>query len=1121
MAWPGAFQRNRTQIKKEEPGGPGHRYEELKKIKVFFERYKAASVTALTLFAVCSVVVIAGLVKTYAQANGTVYLSKVIDRAYPEDDFSDQVHLFKAEYDGTVRSEDGKTNVIAPGTRNSYTLDISNDTQQDLYYGFKVYAEVKNSPLRDNVPLQLPVALSVTGPDGELIRVGLDGEEGHKYLDGYSIKEGRVQSFAFYWEWLFETGDDEADTMWGNAATSEAPPELDVYIQLYLGKDTYAYTATFDPVDGTLIGRNHKLLFNGAPYGEMPGAKKENFSFLGWFTDDGKLVTSEMIVTGLTEDITLHARYERNFDDYFEVRFDANGGTLDDPTQAERTVKDGEPFGDLPKASFPGKELIGWNTEPDGSGEMITTETLADLDRDITLYAIYEDAGSVIHVTFDAGVHGNVIGNGEKTVVKGEPYGDLPYAESPGKNFIGWNTKKDGSGTMIGRDTIVTLTKDTVVYAIYAEDAPEISHLVNFDAGEDGYVKGGPSPERVTDGYPYGQLPYAERPGYVFEGWYDEAGNEVTPDTIVQHGPDETLHARYTRKEHTGVVTFDAGEGGTVNVYPQKEIAPNSTYGKLPKALMEGKVFVGWYTEPGGAGVLITPESATGDAEDITLYAYYADIEETKTHVITYDAGEGILIGRKRKTVVNGEPYGELSRGELAGKNFVGWFTEPYGKGIRITEDILAALKDDITLYACYESDEDTITLTFDAGEGGKLIGPAVKHLKYGVKYGELPWAEKDGFLFIGWFTAPGEGGNLVTRDTKALEDARLYAHYAKKENYYTVTFDPMEGHLFGPSKKIVANGERYGQLPKAEVDDFRKFGGWSFEPEGRGGRVYPNTIVNLTGDVTLYAFYIIELNPSYRTSEPNQGVIRYGYPQKGAKVSTGDWELVDADRMNWVFHGKNGFASGGWFFVKNQYSAGGITTAQWFHFNEQGLMDKGWIKVGEKDWYHLREIPDGDLGSLEKGWYHDDQDQKTYYLDPETGLMWYGWQEIDGEWYYFADESDIAGTNWVLDSENHGGVVKWVYDTDRRSYGSMFAGEMTPDGHYVREDGTWDGEGEVPTATKMTPPTNSNVVNGYPETLNGFKYELRPVVGTNYEEIRKRLSEGDQKDTDVYRRIK
>ncbi len=946
----------------------GYRYEELKKIKEFFERYKTVSVTALALFAVCSVVVIAGLVKTYAQANGTVYLSKVIDRAYPEDDFSDQVHLFKAEYDGTVRSEDGKTNVIAPGTRNSYTLDISNDTQQDLYYGFKVYAEVKNSPLRDNVPLQPPVALSVTGPDGELIRVGLDGEEGHKYLDGYSIKEGRVQSFAFYWEWLFETGDDEADTMWGNAATSEAPPELDVYIQLYLGKDTYAYTATFDPVDGTLIGRNHKLLFNGAPYGEMPGAKKENFSFLGWFTDDGKLVTSEMIVTGLTEDITFHARYERNFDDYFEVRFDPNGGTLDDPSQAERTVKDGEPFGDLPKASFPGKELIGWNTEPDGSGEMITTETLADLDRDITLYAIYEDAGSVIHVTFDAGVHGNVIGKGEKTVVKGGTYGDLPYAKSPGKNFIGWNTKKDGSGTMIGRDTIVTLTKDTVVYAVYAEDRPETSHLVNFDAGEEGYVKGGPSPERVTDGYPYGQLPYAERPGYVFEGWYDEAGNEVKPDTIVQHGPDETLHARYTRKEHTGVVTFDAGEGGTVNVYPQKEIAPNSTYGKLPKALMEGKVFVGWYTEPGGAGVLITPESATGDAEDITLYAYYADIEETKTHVITYDAGEGILIGRKRKTVVNGEPYGELSRGELAGKNFVGW----------------------------------------------------------------------------------------------------------------------------------------------------------SFEPEGRGGRVYPNTIVNLTGDVTLYAFYIVELNPSYRTSEPNQGVIRYGYPQKGAKVSTGDWELVDADRMNWVFHGKNGFASGGWFFVKNQYSAGGITTAQWFHFNEQGLMDKGWIKVGEKDWYHLREIPDGDLGSLEKGWYHDDQDQKTYYLDPETGLMWYGWQEIDGEWYYFADEPDVAGVNWVLDSsEDYGGVVKWVYDTDRRSYGSMFAGEMTPDGHYVREDGTWDGEGEVPTATKMTPPTNSNVVNGYPETLNGFKYELRPVVGTNYEEIRKRLSEGDQKDTDVYRRIK
>ena len=51
--------------------------------------------------------------------------------------------------------------------------------------------------------------------------------------------------------------------------------------------------------------------------------------------------------------------------------------------------------------------------------------------------------------------------------------------------------------------------------------------------------------------------------------------------------------------------------------------------------------------------------------------------------------------------------------------------------------------------------------------------------------------------------------------------------------------------------------------------------------------------------------------------------------------------------------------------------------------------------------------------------------------MDANTGMKT-GWVQIDGKWYYFNPFSD--GTR-----------------------GIMFANRMTPDGWFVREDGSWD----------------------------------------------------------------
>lgn len=106
-----------------------------------------------------------------------------------------------------------------------------------------------------------------------------------------------------------------------------------------------------------------------------------------------------------------------------------------------------------------------------------------------------------------------------------------------------------------------------------------------------------------------------------------------------------------------------------------------------------------------------------------------------------------------------------------------------------------------------------------------------------------------------------------------------------------------------------------------------------------------------------------------------------------------------------------------GWWlrFADNSYLKGrsGISYAQehvngsWWAFDENGYTKTGWLR-------------DETFG----GWF---------YIDPKRGMQT-GWVLIDGVWYYFHPVSD-----------------------GRK--GIMYAGQKTPDGYYVDENGAWDGK--------------------------------------------------------------
>jgi uncharacterized repeat protein (TIGR02543 family) len=124
-------------------------------------------------------------------------------------------------------------------------------------------------------------------------------------------------------------------------------------------------------------------------YGEMPIPTRPGYTFVGWSTQriGGELVTAETVVTTL-EDHTLFARWDR-VPVMMTVCFVPCGGTVE---PAEKTVKSGEAYGDLPTPVRDGFEFKGWFTASLG-GSAVTADTVVGRTYTHWLYAQWSKPG--------------------------------------------------------------------------------------------------------------------------------------------------------------------------------------------------------------------------------------------------------------------------------------------------------------------------------------------------------------------------------------------------------------------------------------------------------------------------------------------------------------------------------------------------------------------------------------------------------------------------------------------------------------------------------------------------------------------------------------------------------
>lgn len=97
-----------------------------------------------------------------------------------------------------------------------------------------------------------------------------------------------------------------------------------------------------------------------------------------------------------------------------------------------------------------------------------------------------------------------------------------------------------------------------------------------------------------------------------------------------------------------------------------------------------------------------------------------------------------------------------------------------YGKELSFTTTGSAAVTGDYTVY-------------FDAN-GGKLSSSSAssKEVVSGERYGELPTPTREGYSFLGWYTAKNGGSKITERSVVGLDgDITLYAHWECEHEHY------------------------------------------------------------------------------------------------------------------------------------------------------------------------------------------------------------------------------------------------------------------------------------------------------------------------------------------------
>lgn len=247
-----------------------------------------------------------------------------------------------------------------------------------------------------------------------------------------------------------------------------------------------------------------------------------------------------------------------------------------------------------------------WNTSPDGSGQIVTRDSV--LQEDTILYAVWQKQTHASACFVDRG-HQVASVRLELGAQLGE---NLPLPpEWDDHQFLGWNTQENGTGKKAVKST--NIYEDTTYYAQWAEI--RFANVTFLDRGA------AVSEAPLEPGAQLGQFlprdPVWE--GHRFLGWNsreDGTGKKAMKSMTVRE--DTTFYAQWEQIEYVTVTFMDRGREVS-NLTLELGRKPGEDMPANP--IRSGYTFRGWNLEPEGSGKKLY--KTTSVTEDVTVYAQW------------------------------------------------------------------------------------------------------------------------------------------------------------------------------------------------------------------------------------------------------------------------------------------------------------------------------------------------------------------------------------------------------------------------------------------------------------------------------------------------------------------
>ena len=741
------------------------------------------------------------------------------------------------------------------------------------------------------------------------VLTGSMSSETHNYEEEFNIKKNAYSLEG----WSFKNWNTEADGS-GVSFSDEAlvknisETKVTLYAQWTANEYSVVYnsnkpSATNFEIKGSMDNSIH--VYDVTSFLRTNSYTLEGYNFAGWntkadssgtaYTNGAEIKT--LVPSGLIE---LYAQWQAVG---YEINYMPNRPSNASNNVAGETASSSHFIDTTSSLTSNGFTLTGWsfknwNTKMDGSG--ISFENKASVTNLIT-----NTGTTYLYAQWQANEYNVIYKSNRPSATNFEIKGSMDNSIHvydvnsflrvntyilEGYNFIGWNTKMDGSGTSYSNSAeIKTLVPSGAIelYAQWQAKTFVIEYKQNQPSNASNNVTGETANSSHTVDITKSLTPNGyELLGWTFIGWNtkeDGSGSTYQNNSAVINltTSEEVTYLYAQWQAKTFVIEYKQNKPSNASNNVIGETANSSHTVDNTKPLtpngyeLLGWRFIGWNTEADGSGTSYPNnynlKIATA-SESILLYAQW----QAKTFVIEYkqnkpsNASNNVIgeTANSSHTVDNTKsltPNGY----ELLGWRFIGWNTEADGSGRTFENNNESKIATNETIYYLYAQwipNEYTINYVFNKPNNASKpikdeMGPS--HL---VVDKQTALADNafviEGWTFTGWNTKADGGG--IDYENKANSnftynhsgEVNLYAQW--RANSYTIIYNKGQGTgTMNSTTHYYDTSSNLGQCTFTYLGS--SFKNWNTEADGSGTSYSKEASVkNLTstdgGSVYLYA---------------------------------------------------------------------------------------------------------------------------------------------------------------------------------------------------------------------------------------------------------------------------